>query len=161
MILDCPERFGGVTDAHHNPAVFGSVIGPGQLFEFRTIENVDVKGVISNGFDDADALEQVFASVVYLGNKTVLDDLEPLEAGPKLDAKALVTETNAEDGGEQIVWQSPEILDDTNIPGIFGRTWTRTNDYRGEMGEMGDELLDRELVVLDDVDFTVRDGRSA
>ena len=120
MVLNGPERFGEVIDTHQDPAVFRAVIGPGQLYKFRTIGYVDVKGMVPNGLDGTDAFEQIFVGVVDGGDKSVFHDRQPFQLGPKLDAKALKTETNAKYRGKQIVRELPEMFDYSDVPQIFG-----------------------------------------
>jgi len=74
MILNRPQWFRGVTNAHHDSSVLRPVVGPRQLFEVRTARNVDMKGMVSNRLDGANVLEQVFGGVVYLGNETMFHD---------------------------------------------------------------------------------------
>jgi len=108
-----------VTNAHYDPSVLRSVIGPRQLFKLRATTDIDMKGVIPNRLYRANAFEQVFAGVVYLGNKTVFHDRQPAQPGSKLDAKALETETNAKYRREQFIRKFPEVLDDSDILWIF------------------------------------------
>ena len=100
MILDCPERLGGVTNTHYDSPILRSVIGPRQLFKFWAATNIDMERMISNRLDGANILEQVFAGVVDPGDKSVFHDRQPVESCPELDAKALETKANAEDREE-------------------------------------------------------------
>lgn len=94
-----------------------------------------MQGVVADGLDIANVLENVTVKVVDPINLPVFDDVESSDRSAVFYCKTLKAKTNPENGNKEGVGDVPDVFDDAYVIRDIRRPWTRTNDDRIEVSE--------------------------
>lgn len=74
-----------------------------------------MKGMISNGLDLSNPLEDVFAHMLNMGGLAMLDDVESTKLPTEFDDETLKTETDTKDWCYGLLWEQPQVAYDTYV----------------------------------------------
>ena len=94
-----------------------------------------MQGVVADGLDIANALEDVAVKVVDPVHLPVFDDVESPDIGAVLYRETLEAKADTEDGNKEVVSNVPDVSNDAYVVRYIRRTWPWTYDDSIEMSE--------------------------
>lgn len=116
--------------------------------------------MVSHGLYRSDICKEIRAGVHDGGNLTMLDNPKTGHFASKFECEALQAEAYSEDG-QKMLFEFPEVTYDPDVRWVSRRTGTRSHDNSVKFGEVGDELMDAQCIILNDVNSRLWNGLAA